>query len=309
MDAVSAFLVQAGLLPPADRKTNFGRHATVNFDSTSPVVTESQWTSVAQQVWHTKPPPAAGVEEDLYRDVQLAFSEAGSAASCSGGGASSTWPGLCLGQIFKNLSAGLGCGVLAGLAGMWLREVWVSKLRFALFKDEILRYFGGKHILITGATSGMLRGGSTHWPGHGRVPGVPVGRLVVDLLQGGGNAAEIGFFTPLSMGECLAYRLAVWWWTSCRVVAFSAFRRAFKEPSKAEAEDLAQLLTVPQLANDPVFLDHPSLTEQRCNPNPLDMVFNNAGVSQRDLFRSLEVSPIKFLLNTNCVSNILYGLN
>lgn len=210
MDAVSEFLVQAGLLPPADRKTNFGRHATVNFDSTSPVVTEAEWTSVAQQKslvhW-----PAAAAEEDLYRDVQLAFSEAGSAASCSGGGASSStsssssappappavglevsrssitttgssdsaWPGLCLGQkIFKNFSAVLGCGVLAGLAGLWLREVWVSKLRFALFKDEILRYLGGKHILITGATSGMLRGGSTHWPGHvGRGPGV---------LQGGG---------------------------------------------------------------------------------------------------------------------------
>ncbi len=53
---------------------------------------------------------------------------------------------------------------------------------------------------------------------------------------------------------------------------FNAFKRAFKEPSAQETADLAQLLTVPQLANDPIFLQQYAA----CNPNELDIVFNNA---------------------------------
>ncbi|CAD7957491.1 unnamed protein product [Amoebophrya sp. A25] len=215
----------------------------------------------------------------------------------------------------------LGAGVLCGALFIVAREHWERVLRFKWFEKEILRYFHKKNILITGVTSGIgetlaYRLARSPYPPavlylHGRRPEqldtviarcrelanqqvVASQSQMNDVMKTAGGEQGSGGASSMKIEPILCD-------LSDPDQVFAVFKRAFKEPSEQETADLAQLLTIPALANDPTFQS----VYAAANPNPVDILFNNAGVSQRDELSALDVAPIRHIMNTNSISNML----
>ncbi|CAD7953460.1 unnamed protein product [Amoebophrya sp. A120] len=221
-------------------------------------------------------------------------------------------PAAFLTNLFKSTLTVLGSTVVLGLLHFYLDDIYKRKYRFSLFESEILAYFAKKNILITGATSGIGECLAYRLASLENPPAVLYlhGRRREQLEKVAKQCILLQDETVRKLNPNILDQTSLQNRMKIEPIlsdlgdpdqTFNAFKRAFKEPSAQETADLAQLLTVPQLANDPIFLQQYAA----CNPNELDIVFNNAGVSQRDEFSNLDVVPMKFILNTNCYSNIL----